>query len=783
MICILHCYEDRQFAYALKNTLDLFDQDCCELVSLSGPFDLPRENIENDVILIVWSNNCRFTQLRDLLVEFAIDKKFKLERNNLFFINHGRDESSFINYLRDGGAREIATNSFICDFFQNRLTKTSFKPNDISKNEDLYKEVTGTSNHPTDIDRYKQNLFRIMSGLSHEPGYRDDSVRTIRPVVQHKDILGELATVIDDEDIYQKLSAIVIDDEQMYQKLACNVLKEVGFERTQATSSIDQVKNIKNVGRSRGVALIVVDNRHDNQQSYWQELIVPLRQNHPDATILLVSCLKDEQLAYEMRTVEEKARSDHSMSRLKTLLAADPHIHFLPKGEGIAYGSHTNHLNNFAKQLVNKIHNRRELQSLLLHCALDAANQIWKKKLSELIGPVLNKEKNGITYYLDVIAEECISNTFLPEMHYKKIVICTEEKGLHNKFYNRVHNPDFFIFSDPFDGSTRFKEFTTGLLESDPDLGQMTMSNLIETIEEGWECGEVALNSPMVSVVLAERHRVVGAVLVNLFTGDVYLSIEQGNYQTKVDLSGTSMAISASVDKRIKNGMCIDGCDGWEKMNFRTWEDVCSSEQSSLMLCSLPEDKTHKRQQHVNDHVLPVLGRESIKQSQQYRNQQKNFTPGPGRILFLMETLQLREYEQESLGKNCYHYIVSAGEPLTEWMGWFAFLRHADHVSAFCLRERENNLEKGSNHKIERAVAQKYKNNDPSSMLPAELESIFRDGFIDIGVLHTTYHNEMRKYKDTLVICFNNDPKFKELSENYVKIPLFQMKTNDLPNT
>lgn len=270
----------------------------------------------------------------------------------------------------------------------------------------------------------------------------------------------------------------------------------------------------------------------------------------------------------------------------------------------------------------------------------------------------------------------------------------------------------------------------------------------------------------MVSIVLSERHRVVGAVLINLFTRDVYLSIDKGNYYKQIPSIDNNDFISRKLYSCIRGGKCIEGIDNWKKIEFRTWDDLQSSKIKNLFLCSMPEDKDKKnrRMKHTKKHIEPLFS-ESWKKSYLYRKKQLNFTPGPGRILFFMDIPQLNDYEKKSLDSNSYQYILSAGELLTEWIGWFAFLRHSKNLSAYCLRKKNLSI-----------PYLKYKEDDPSSMVPSELESIFRDGFIDIGVLHTAYGRQMWKYKDTILICYDNDSHWEENSEPYLKVPIFQKK-------
>lgn len=204
--------------------------------------------------------------------------------------------------------------------------------------------------------------------------------------------------------------AIIVDDDQVYMKQAKNILEEVGF-RAEATSNPQQAKDLRDIHYPRGAALIVIDNRYDGQESYWQELVVPLRQKHPDALILLVSGLSDKQLEGDIKNIEKS--EGNKQSDFIKILGSDPFIHYLPKGEGIAYGNHNKYLKNFAEKLLQKINNRRELQALLLQCAYQSAIKLLETSLKKLIKEIQNPEKQGI-YQLDVEAENYIKHEFRP---------------------------------------------------------------------------------------------------------------------------------------------------------------------------------------------------------------------------------------------------------------------------------------------------------------------------------------------------------------------------------
>jgi hypothetical protein len=130
------------------------------------------------------------------------------------------------------------------------------------------------------------------------------------------------------------------------------------------------------------------------------------------------------------------------------------------------------------------------------------------------------------------------------------------------------------------------------------------------------------------------------------------------------------------------------------------------------------------------------------------------------------------------LGGRRFGCILSCGEPLTEWIGWLAFLRHGSkEVSAYCLRPRVAKDE---------ACTHKEKPDDPAPLSPAPVNSVFQEGRMDLLLLPAGYGRSMRRYHDTLVIVWNDDPDWnnvlrprtsrhdeKSREDVYVRIPVF----------
>lgn len=560
--------------------------------------------------------------------------------------------------------------------------------------------------------------------------------------------------------------AIIIDDDQKFRVKVKETLEHIGFSVDDETDNSDEAKDF-----APGAALIVLDNRYEESGSYWRDLLVDLRIKHPDATILLVSSYNDIELKRDIDTFDPDT---------KALLRSDPYITYLPKREANvnlerATDDPYSHLKSFCTELKNRIKARRALQSTLIQCAFTAARELLKYPISKLMEEVSASAEKKDTHFMDVIAEQKIKELFVPVMHFNNVVICTEETGVHNDLYHRVAAPHFFVFSDPFDGSTAFKTFATELCNNGYE--NSTLSELLtdSSLMSIWEkkYGPSSMNGPMISMVLAERHKIVGAILINLFTSDIYVSIDTGNYFMRApSLEGPSEEV---LDSIIKVESLAD--KGWSKLEFKSYEQI-SNHGKRLFLCTLAAIKRRNGVRNIhNIHaevcIAPILPLTyDWKDSFDYRFKQGDFTPGPGRVLFLTNCESLEKYEKEALGGDSYRCILSAGEPLTEWIGWFAFLRHSKGISAYCLR-RKGSIKGECEHR-------KDKERDPSTLLPDELASIFRDGYMDIGVLHTAYGQRMSLYKDTVLVVFDEDAEWKQIlkspqgEDNFIRIPLYQ---------
>jgi len=514
-----------------------------------------------------------------------------------------------------------------------------------------------------------------------------------------------------------------------------------------------------------GLDLIVLDNQL-GEASYWNELLSPLRKFHPSATILLVTLYGEAEIRH---WVEQGRTSPNSIDRESVeLLESDPLIEFLKKDIGLTTHSsdHGRALGGYATRLAAKLKTGLDLERKVFYAALVSASELLNSNAASLLAGVTEIGAKYDTKMVDQVAERHLASILLPEQHRYNVVICTEERGVHNELHRRVQAPDFFVFSDPFDGSKLTIDYTKSALSrmSKDEVDTTTFGDLFarKAFQEGWPATNLTLNSPMVSMVVCERHRVKSAILVSLMTGDVYIAVEHGIFHQEMWGSLLEGDLEVLEEKIVtvtpENGGSVDS--GWTRLQFR--ESCPQPSGSKLLLCQMRarplRTKGAMGRRTINQHfpacVYPLMPwNYDIAKSFTFRSEQWDFTPGPGRVLFLLDSDVVRDYEKQVLEGKCYSMVISSGEPITEWIGWFAFLRHATSIKAYCLRSRTGDL---------LPCSHKGGETDDAVATPPEILSIFKKGYMDLFVLHASYGNTMQHYRDTLALIFDDDKDWSE---------------------
>jgi len=464
--------------------------------------------------------------------------------------------------------------------------------------------------------------------------------------------------------------------------------------------------------------------------------IEKLLKKNPYCNIVLVTAL--DKIKEEIQNLSET---------IQVLISQKPNIKYIPKNS-----SFKNRILTHVKELISKFKARWKLQELIIDCAVEAYNRLINTQIESLRKKIDVKETpgKGDTLLLDTVTEAVIREKFAPMIHEHNIIVCTEEGGVANEVIYRIDRPMFYIFSDPLDGSSALEKWINKLIKKNPLNGSKKLKEILndENIEL-WkgDYGPIKLNSPMISIVLSERHYVVGNVLVNLFTGDLYFSNDENNYQSNVH------KFSESKEKEV--------------LTFRKSLEL---QGDKLLLCTLQYKKYNDFKEkgegtpkdfqfhmHFIECLQPLIPYDyDLKESFNKRRQRNDFTPGPGRILFLTNVADDYSAGVDDINeKELYSCILSSGEPLTEWVGWFAYLRHVPQLIGYCLRSGSGNI---CNHQAKRA-------NIKGTMIPSEVASLFKRGMIDFEVLHTGYRGSMHNYTDSIVLFFQDDESWKKIIE------------------
>jgi hypothetical protein len=175
--------------------------------------------------------------------------------------------------------------------------------------------------------------------------------------------------------------------------------------------------------------------------------------------------------------------------------------------------------------------------------------------------------------------------------------------------------------------------------------------------------------------------------------------------------------------------------------------------------------------EHFARNIQPLV-REliDVDSSLQLRYARNDFSPGPSRVLFLSDRFQPRECDvfigdeqfkremTQLLGgagrrvMESYRLVLANGEPVTEWIHWFAFLQNDPNCALVAYR-------------LNRPAESRWKDDVKASMAPPEVCSAFKCGYFDIRTLYSSFLDGMHRYTDTILICRRGDSEMITLLE------------------
>ena len=281
----------------------------------------------------------------------------------------------------------------------------------------------------------------------------------------------------------------------------------------------------------------------------------------------------------------------------------------------------------------------------IIAIALDAANSLWRLKVSEAIQPSKSYGKND-TFRLDAVPEIALRNSY--KAYDRDVVFITEETGaqFHHRFNisdNRLKFPIVDI-SDPFDRSVPTQKFLSGC-----DNKNQTIYELFSdpTTIEKWEAslGSPASITGGCTAITRLMHGVpIFSVIINFVTKQLIVSCSAGIYCLDLPEDLTKVNLTYVRD----NGKHI------------YFPDINHHGNASRFVTFLgKDDYKPEYKENLKDSDL-------IEDSQIATDLHYSLPGGPLRPLYL-STLHP--------DRNRPGLILSNGEKLGEWTHWLTFLR------------------------------------------------------------------------------------------------------------
>jgi hypothetical protein len=584
--------------------------------------------------------------------------------------------------------------------------------------------------------------------------------------------------------------------------------------------------------------LVVLDSLLDGTTRGWRTFALKIRARYPDAWLYLASSLPDDNLDDEFRPASAKAPDVALAAELEDLVNLDPRVVFLPKPPASAGQTAHHMLISVVLARANELLDDKLVALRLMDKMADAIADAYGALLGEPVLSLvatrsLEAKPVDPPHCVDLLLERAIQRHFLPEVQACGLVLATEEEGIQNILYRKVTRPRYFLFSDPFDGSSAFCKAVSAIkLEGDlpnapsaadtakvhklekltvligalrvkkaslghvldvlteraaADAGypewaanlvdklaalpvcKLTFSQFRERVFDdsaGWrKYGPWALNAPMLSITLAEPDGVLASIVLNTFTGEAYVSRpDTGN--RRYNLGGEGLAPGEYGEFLRGPGSPLAWADTSKAVH------LLAQLKAKPLLDSGQSSATFEHfSSCVREMLGPVEARISVDDSLLIRYARNDFSPGPGRILFLMEEPARAYYggspdgvsrtvgtwaakvhgNDENLDFDLllgpgepilerYRLIAANGEPITEWIHWFAFLRNGGEGRPVALR-------------LAKPCAHKWKPDTLVSMAPADSASVFRNSSFDLGRLFSAYFVKSHRYTDTIVVC------------------------------
>lgn len=270
--------------------------------------------------------------------------------------------------------------------------------------------------------------------------------------------------------------------------------------------------------------------------------------------------------------------------------------------------------------------------------------RLTRTRLDCLVAHRGSAEK-GDTLGLDLIPENAL-RTHLVSEYDDHIVLVTEEQGAFNA--ELLGSAHLVAFADPTDGSEQLRDYiheglAGGAVKPGDTLGDMLCSDSALLEWEKANGGSVALTGACCSLTLVKRGEILFTVLLNYIAQRVFVACPEG-------------VAHASLACVMESGYELDGT--WEKLRFNVVGDARRfvtflGEESYLRYL---KESNPQGFDCLPEHTRPV---------------------GPARILHLSD-----------LNRDPPGFILANGEKIGEWIGWLAFCKYSEDLTAYSLYPR-----------------------------------------------------------------------------------------------
>lgn len=287
--------------------------------------------------------------------------------------------------------------------------------------------------------------------------------------------------------------------------------------------------------------------------------------------------------------------------------------------------------------------NKSEL-NLLSHCIealLEVQENLDCASASRLIQKAKSAKEDSL--HLDTSPEITLSKKLIDEYD-SDITLITEEKGVFNS--EGITRAQIVVFADPTDRSKQLKEFIEEhLVKADnPDIAFGDLLQSIDAVDE-WEklhSGPSSITGACCALTVVKHGEILFSTVLNYITRQIFVAADRGVH------CATTASIRASKSRDFPNAV-------WQPLAF-------------------PSSSRRK-------HFVAFLGKESY---EEYLKKSdvlgKLYTPlekepgGPLRILYL-----------SALHPDPTGFILSNGEKIAEWLGWLAFVKATDDLTAYSI--------------------------------------------------------------------------------------------------